>query len=75
MPFGMARRHVLAGKVFVLMTILALECVKAFAVGTALHVLEMRVAVLALQRNVAGGMAIHAARVHEDRIRSKKGGA
>jgi len=55
MPFGMARRHIFVGKVCVLMTIPALECVKAFAVGTALHVLEMRVAVLALQRNVPAG--------------------
>jgi hypothetical protein len=74
-PLGMAGRHVCADKVFVLVTVLAFHCVKAFAVESALDVLEMQVAVLALQWNVAVGMAIHAARVHEDRISGEEGGA
>src|SRR5258706_15803 len=71
----MARRHAFAGKVLVLVTVPALERIEASAVGSALHVLKMRVTVLALQRNVSRGMAIHAARMHEYRIRGKKGGA
>src|SRR5687768_7981488 len=68
MPLGMAGRHAFTNEVFVLMTVLALERVKPLAVGSALHILEMEMAVFALQWNVAGGMTIHAARVHEHRI-------
>jgi len=68
-------RHALTGKILVLVTVLALERVKAFAVKTALHVLEMRVAVFSLQRNIAGRMAIHAAWMHEDGVSGEEGGA
>ena len=75
MPLRMPWRHALTGKILVLVTVLALERVKAFAVRTALHVLEMRVAVFSLQRNIAGRMAIHAARMHENGISGEEGGA
>ena len=75
MPFGMSGWHAFAGKVLVLMAVPTLERIEAFAVGAALHVLKMRMTVFALQWSVSSGMAIHATRMHEDRIRSKKGGA
>src|SRR5712671_3409396 len=74
-PLGMARRHAFAGKVCVLVTVPALERIVSFAIGAALHVLKMRVTVLALQWSVSSGMAILAARMHEYWIRGKKGGA
>ena len=75
MPFGMSGWHAFAGKVLVLMAVPTLERIEAFAVGAALHVLKMRMTVFALQWSVSSGMAIHATRMHEYRIRSKKGGA
>jgi len=74
-PLGMTGRHAFARKVRVLVTTFALERIEAFAVGAALHVLEMEVTVFALQRDVSGRMAIHAARMHENRIRGTKSGA
>jgi hypothetical protein len=61
--------HAFAGKVLVLMAVPTLERIEAFAVGAALHVLKMRMTVFALQWSVSIGMAIHAARMHEYRIR------
>ena len=74
-PFWMSGWHGFAGKVCVLMTVLALEGIEAFAIGAAFHVLKVRMTVFALQWSVSSGMAIHATRMHEYRIRSKKGGA
>jgi hypothetical protein len=67
--------HAFAGKVCVLMAVLALEGIEAFAIGAAFHVLKVWMTVFALQWSVSNGMAIHAARVHEYRIRGEKGGA
>ena len=75
MPFGMSGWHAFAGKVLVLMAVPTLERIEAFAVGAALHVLKMGMTVFALQWSVSIGMAIHAARMHEYRIRGKKGRA
>ena len=74
-PFRMSGWHVLPRKICVLMTVLALEGIEAFAIGAAFHVLKVRMTVFALQWSVSSGMAIHATRMHEYRIRSKKGGA
>ena len=57
------------------MTVGALEGVEAFAVWTTLDVLGVEVAVLALERHVAGRVAVQAARVHEDGIGCEKSGA
>src|SRR5882672_6003093 len=69
-PFGMSGRHAFAGKVCVLMTVPALERIETFAVGAALYVLKVRMTAVALQWSVSSGMAIHATRMHEYRIRS-----
>ena len=74
-PFGMSGWHAFAGKVCVLMTVLTLEGIEAFAIGAAFHVLKVRMTVFALQWSVSSRMAIHAARMHEYRIGGKKGGA
>ena len=74
-PLGMTGWHVLAGKVCILMAVFALDGIEAFAIGAAFHILKMRMTVFALQWSVSSGMAIHAARMHEYRIRRKKGGA
>ena len=49
-PFGISRRHVLARKIGSLMASIATHAVDAVAVFAALHVLQVDVAVVALQR-------------------------
>ena len=75
MPFGMTGRHVRAGKVFVLVTILALHREEAFAIFTTLHILQMDVAIFSLQGLVAFRMTIHATRVHEHLVGGEKSSA
>ena len=52
----------------------AAHAVEAVAVGAALYVLNVDVAVVALERSVAGGMAIAAARRIEDGPGAEEGG-
>src|SRR5438105_2221165 len=72
MPLRVARWHVFAWNIVELMTVCALHREEPFAVGTALDVLHVNVAVVALERLIALGMAVHATRVHEDRIYCEK---
>src|SRR5580698_192693 len=65
-PFRIARRHVGARKIRNLMARAAFHPVNALAIRAALHILNVHVTILALQRRVAGGMAIAAARRSEN---------
>ena len=51
------------------------ERIFSLAVRAALDVLGVHVAVVALERRVAGRVAVHAARVHQDLVRLQKGRA
>src|SRR5258706_15840769 len=71
----MSWRHVFAGQAFELVAVRTLHRIETFAVWTALDILRVNVAVLALKRHVTLRVAVHAARVHEDRIGREKSGA
>ena len=74
-PVRVSRRHVRAGQVGELVTIRAFQCVLSLAVRTALDVLGVHMAVVALERRVAGRVAIQASRVHQDLVCLLEGGA
>src|SRR5258706_10965467 len=61
-PLGISRRHVFAGNIGTLVTGGAAHSVNAQAILAALHILQMDMAIVALQRRVTGGMAVLAAR-------------
>ena len=61
-PFGISGRHVFAGEICGLVASVATHGADAVAVFAALHILQMNVVVVALQRGVSGGVAILAAR-------------
>jgi hypothetical protein len=61
-PFRIPRRHVRARKIRGLMARAAFHSVYAFAFGAALHVLNVHVPIITLQRRVARRMAIPATR-------------
>lgn len=65
-PFRISRRHVLARKICSLVASVAAHAIDAVAVLAALDILQVDVAVVALERGVAGGMTILAAREGED---------
>src|SRR5260370_21734100 len=56
-PLGISWRHVFAGKIGSLVTGVAAHSVNTQAILAALHILQMDVAIVALQRRVTGGMA------------------
>jgi hypothetical protein len=62
-PVQSARRCVQADGLAFLMAATALDAIHSLAVGSATDVHGMRVAVVSLAGKVAGGMAIHAARI------------
>jgi hypothetical protein len=51
----------------------AFHPVQALAIRTTFDPLGMQVAILSLEWDVSDGMAVHAARVHEDRVRCQEG--
>src|SRR5260370_41392243 len=61
-PLGISGRHVFAGKIGSLVTGVAAHSVNTQAILAALHILQMDVAIVALQRRVTGGKAVLAAR-------------
>src|SRR6266853_6977156 len=61
-PLGISRRHVFAGKIGSLVTSVAAHSVNTQAILATLHILQMDMAIVALQRRVTGGMAVLAAR-------------
>jgi len=65
-PFRISRRHVLARNICSLVASVAAHAIDAVAVLAALDILQVDVAVVALERGVAGGMTILAAREGED---------
>jgi hypothetical protein len=60
-PFGISGGHVCASEVVVLVAGVAAHGYGAVSVGAALDVLDVDVAVVALERSVARGMAVGAA--------------
>jgi hypothetical protein len=72
-PFGIAGRHVITGEIGALVTGFAAHGGNAAAVFAAFYVLQMDVAVVALQGSVACGMAVLAARRSEDFVHLEKG--
>ena len=71
---GLPGREAWAGEVGVLVAVLALESELAAAVGSSLDVLGVDVAVVALKRPIAGGMAVETPRMHEDFVDLEEGG-
>ena len=71
-PFGIAWGHVFAGQICGLMAGVAAHAVDSVAVFAALYVLQMHVAVVALQRSVASRVAILAARRSQNFIDLKE---
>jgi hypothetical protein len=71
-PFGIAGRHVVACEIRSLMASIAAHAVNAVAVFATFDVLQMNVAVIALQRSVTHGVAILAARRCKDFMDLKK---
>jgi hypothetical protein len=55
------------------MTIAAFHRIDAIAVFTTLHAVRVPMTVVTLQWNVAGWMAVQAARAHEDLVSCKEG--
>ena len=74
MPIQGSRRHVLTGKVVVLMARTAFHCVGSVPVWTAANAHRVRMTVVALSGKVPAGVAIHAARVTQDGNDGFKGG-
>jgi hypothetical protein len=72
-PLGIARRHVVSGEIGGLVTSFAAHGGNAVAVLAAFYVLQVNVTVVALQRSVACGMAILAARRSENFVDFEKG--
>jgi hypothetical protein len=72
-PFGISGRHVLAGDVGGLVAGVAAHAVDAVAVLAAHDILHVDVAVIALERCVAGRVTVLAARRGEDFVDLQKG--
>ena len=73
-PHRIAGGHVLAGEIFELMAVGALSGRRDLCRRAALYVHDVAVTVVALERRVAGGVTVHAVRVHQDGVGGEEGG-